>query len=222
MPVRLSASFGFIRAWVDRSASGFTALGLRRPGEGERASTINGVLCPADDDEMTRFDHRELGYARIAVPPGMIEAVSWQSLPQAGTIWVYVPLGADGRTGLVLEAASADYPLLQSYLDVFLEGALEYGSGFAQEAIETTQDWSQYWLNDRALARRPWVYDEHYAETDRLLSITPPASRHFCDRLFAEPFAARYLLQRPPPPNSEALTGLDEGTSIHRGLDRSK
>jgi hypothetical protein len=77
IPARLSAAFGYVRAWTDRSASGFTALGLRRPRDGERAGTVNG----------TRFDHRELGYARASVPADMLEAVSWQSLPQQGSIW---------------------------------------------------------------------------------------------------------------------------------------
>ncbi len=74
-----------------------------------------------------------------------------------------------------------------------LRESLEYGPEFAQEAIETTRDWSRFWLNNRALARRPWVCDQRCAETDQLLSDTAPASTHFGDRLFAEPFAARYL-----------------------------
>jgi hypothetical protein len=44
IPVRISAAFGYIRTWNDRSASGFTALGLRKSGPDEKASTINGVL----------------------------------------------------------------------------------------------------------------------------------------------------------------------------------
>jgi hypothetical protein len=44
IPVRVSAAFGHIRAWNDRSPSGFTALGLRVPRPGEQATTINGVL----------------------------------------------------------------------------------------------------------------------------------------------------------------------------------
>src|SRR5579875_1793309 len=35
IPVRVSAAFGYVRAWCDRSPSGFTALGLRRPETGE-------------------------------------------------------------------------------------------------------------------------------------------------------------------------------------------
>src|SRR5918995_5501309 len=63
IPVRISASFGFIRAWVDRSATGFTALGLRRPVGGESAMTINGVLYPVESADMSLFDRRGGGFA---------------------------------------------------------------------------------------------------------------------------------------------------------------
>ena len=53
IPVRVSAGFGYIRTWNDRSASGFTALGLRKPGPGENPSTINGVLYAVEGDEGT-------------------------------------------------------------------------------------------------------------------------------------------------------------------------
>jgi hypothetical protein len=36
-PVRVSADFGYPRAWVDRCSCGFTALGLRKPHPGEAA-----------------------------------------------------------------------------------------------------------------------------------------------------------------------------------------
>jgi hypothetical protein len=32
----------------------------------------------------------------------------------------------------------------------------------AREIVETTKDWSSYWLNDREFARRPWVTDEQH------------------------------------------------------------
>ena len=35
IPVRVSAAFGYLRAWDDRSTSEFTSLGLRKPREGE-------------------------------------------------------------------------------------------------------------------------------------------------------------------------------------------
>ena len=192
IPVRISASFGFVRAWVDRSATGFTALGLRRPIAGESAMTVNGVLYPVDGADMSLFDRREAGYARVDVPLDAIEAVSWQQVPATGKVWVYIPVGSNGKVGEDLPIASARYPLLESYIDVVLDGALEYSPDFARELIETTQDWNSYWLNDRELPRRPWVFDKNYSVEDQLLKETQPAASHFEERLLPEVFAVQH------------------------------
>jgi hypothetical protein len=151
--------------------------------------TINGVVYPVDGGNMAAFDAREKGYVRVAVPHEAIEAVSWQAIPAAGDIWVYVP-----EHGVEPDAA---YPLLQSYIDVVIEGGLEYGPDFAREIIETTAGWSQYWLNDRRVARRPWVFDSAAPAVDDLLAATAP---HFADRRFAEDYAARFLGREAPAP----------------------
>lgn len=190
IPVRVSAAFGYIRGWNDRSPSGFTALGLRKAGPGESAMTINGVLYPVEGAEMSEFDAREQGYVRVEVPHADIEAVSWQGLPAQGHIWVYVPDIAGRAAGTGLPVPDANYPMLQSYMDVVIEGGLEYGPAFAREIIVTTKDWSRYWLNDRELARRPWVFDKQYAAVDRLLAAFAP---HFADRAFSEAYMAKYL-----------------------------
>ncbi len=192
LPVRVSAAFGYLRTWNDRSPSGFTALGLRKPLLGESASTINGVLYPVQGDDMTKFDGREEGYARVEVPMEDIEAVSWQSLPVGAHVWVYIPAKPSGVPGEGLPEPDAAFPMLESYVDVVLEGAMEYGPDFARELIETTADWSRYWLNDRELARRPWVHDSKSAAVDKLLATTPPAASRLSDRLFPETFAVKW------------------------------
>ncbi len=187
IPARLSAAFGYVRCWCDRAGSGFTALGLRRPAPGESAMTVNGVLYPAVGDDMARFDARESGYARVEVPREQIEAASWQRLPEQGTIWVYVPAIAGHDPGVDLPVPSRDFPLVESYIDVVIEGGLEYGPDYAREIIETTADWSRYWLNDRELPRRPWVFDKQSAAVDKLLAVSAP---HFADRMFPEQYGA--------------------------------
>ena len=194
--MRVSAAFGYLRTWCDRSASGFTALGLRKPGPGEKASTINGVIYAVEGNDMAKFDAREQGYARIEVLRQDIEAVSWQRLPETGRIWVYVPVGPSGEPGEGLPAADAQYPVLEFYIDVVVEGGLEYGDAFAREAIETTSDWSDYWLNDRELARRPWVRDPGSAAVDKLLSAAPDAAAKLKSRLFSEPYAIHWAVQK--------------------------
>jgi hypothetical protein len=201
IPVRVSAVFGYIRAWNDRSPSGFTALGLRRPGPGENAMTINGVLYPVEGNDMSAFDAREKGYLRVEVPRQDIEAISWQGLPSQGKIWIYIPNRLGRAPGVDLPPPDAEYPLLQSYIDVVIEGGLEYSPDFAREIIETTKGWSKFWLNDRRLARRPWVFDADYAAVDELLSSNAP---HFADRQFPEDYVAKILLLRNVQPPASA------------------
>ncbi|WP_062610982.1 gamma-glutamylcyclotransferase family protein [Caballeronia calidae] len=187
IPVRVSAAFGYVRSWSDRASPGFTALGLRRPFDGEAPMTINGVIYPVGND-MSAFDQREKGYVRVEVPRALIEAVSWQALPSQGTVWVYVPKADGKQPGEGLPVPDAAFPIVESYVDVVIEGGLEYGPEFAREIIETTRDWSAYWLNDRTLARRPWVFDKQFAKVDALLATTAPC---FAQRAFSEDYAAR-------------------------------
>jgi hypothetical protein len=193
IPVRLSAAFGYVRTWDSRSSKGFTALGLARPGTGEQRMTINGVLFPVEGGNMTALDARETGYARVEVPRPDIEAVSWRRLPTLGKFWVYIPERPGKPPGVGLPQPNADFPLLQSYIDVVIEGGLEYGPDFAREIIGATTGWSRYWLNDRELGRRPWVFDKSYSVVDRLLVALAP---HFTDRLLPEQYTARDLMAR--------------------------
>ena len=196
IPVRVTAAFGYVRTWNDRSMSGFTALGLRRLNPGETGRTINGVLYPADGMDMSSFDAREKGYVRVEVPLSQIEAVGWQRLPEAGHVWTYIPVlsaGPGGKSvpGQGLPEPDAMFPLLQSYIDVVVEGGLEYGPEFAREILETTDGWSRFWLNDRELARRPWVHDSRSDAVDALLTATPASTAQFPERAFPEMYGAK-------------------------------
>jgi hypothetical protein len=193
VPARVSAGLGYVRCWCSRSRSGFTALGLRRPAPGESATTINGVLYPVEGEDMAAFDAREAGYARVEVPRDQIQAVSWQRLPERGEIWVYVPTTEGREPGVGLPAPSGAFPLLQSYIDVVVEGGMEYGPDYAREIVATTTDWSAYWLNDRELPRRPWVFDKRSRAVDKILAATAP---HFADRMFPEEYAAERIGRR--------------------------
>ncbi len=196
VPARISADFGYVRSWNDRTPAGFTALGVRKSRTGELASTINGVLYPVEGDDLKKFDAREQDYVRVEVPVALIEAVSWQPLPERGRIWIYVPVHKGGVPGEGLPGPDADFPLLESYIDVVVEGALEFGAEYAQELIETTADWSRFWLNDRELARRPWMGDGKHVGVDRLLAATHPAAAYLGDRMFPERYAAHWVARR--------------------------
>lgn len=192
IPVRVLPSFGFIRCWNDRSATEFTALGLRKAKDGESTATINGVLYAVSSEDLPKFDAREKGYVRLEIPGSMIESVSWQRLPEAGKIWVYVPQKENSAPGENLPTPDANYPILQSYVDVVVEGALEYGEDFAKETLETTDCWDKHWLNDRELARRPWVNDPLSGKVDELLSSIPAVDPSFKSRNTSEIYSSRW------------------------------
>ena len=183
------------------STAQICALGLRRAAPGERGASINGVLFPAPDD-LAAFDARENGYARVEVAREHVELLGWHVLPAAARVFVYVPYapavvrryGSDPATGLPrcsgaapppgllpseapglgLVGPSVEFPILQSYVDVCVSGCLEHGEEFAREFIRTTFLWSPYWLNERELARRPWLHQRQYVKIDALLREEVP------------------------------------------------
>ena len=79
-----------------------------------------------------------------------------------------------------LSPPTFDYPILQTHLDVLLEGALKHGEDFAKELLDTIMWWESeedvcYYLNDRSSARRPWVKNIKAPQIDKLLQEHPRA-----------------------------------------------
>eukprot|EP01135_Chromosphaera_perkinsii_P012116 Nk52_evm1s2581 gene=Nk52_evmTU1s2581 len=113
--------------------------------------SMNGVLFEVSADELDVFDQHNKEYFRR-------ERVSFDdvrflytdmTLPPDAIIWVYVVKHACGP--------SRSCPILQSYLDVCMDGARQYGETFAKEFVITTDVWPDTstengaWLNDRDL-----------------------------------------------------------------------
>nr|CRH07050.1 conserved exported protein of unknown function [Candidatus Magnetococcus massalia] len=197
IPVRISAAFGYRRAWVFRAGSmGFTALGLEKETPQAPASTINGVIYPVNDQELAAFDKRESGYDRVAVPLEQIEAVGWLPLPKQGRFWLYLPkVSTLAKRGA--HRASASHPLVQSYIDLCVRGALEHGEAFAEEFLQTTYGWSRWWLNDRQQPRRPWVHQKWFRSVDKLLKRFPQdeARRTYAQRKRPVEFAMQRMTE---------------------------
>lgn len=162
IPARISAKFGYTRKWNQRSQTLMTALGLEK-GSG---STINGVVYPVSGTDMDIWDARETGYERKLVPWELVQSTGWQGLPSTGKLWIYVSKNA--------ATPDRDFPIVQSYVDVCLLGFLEYGEDFAIEFLKSTEGWSEWWLNDRIMERRPWVYLKEYNVIDKLLKTQLP------------------------------------------------
>lgn len=160
---------GFRRGWFARGASvGFstTYLGVIE----DRQARLNAVAYSVDPAELAATDAREASYCRASVAPGDLTALERGfSFPAGAQAWIYV--------GTPASAAPPDarFPIVQSYVDVFLSGCFEQEerhaiAGFAAECVATTTGWSEHWVNDRIFPRRPFIYQPRARQIDELLA----------------------------------------------------
>ena len=93
----------------------------------ERSSRLNAVIYQVDEGDVLETDARELSYCRTAVPSSQISALEsdYVAAPDA-QIWIYVSRQESVGT------PSARYPIVQSYVDIFLSGCLEQEQQFRQ------------------------------------------------------------------------------------------
>ena len=185
------------RHWNYRCSTGFTALGLELREECKCAcdvdstgtasdvlldDAINGVLYPVCPDQLIAFDAREIGYYRALVPLDMIRVSVQHGSVTARqraerlrncletndidiTIWVYVPCPSH------YALPDEDFPILQTYVDVCIRGCLQWGGQpLADHFVLSTHSWSDCFLNDAPLSRRPWLHRLDYAAVDSCLS----------------------------------------------------
>ena len=168
-PVRIAKEFGYRRVWNFQSPSAkLTALGLIK--DPNKQTTINGVIYPVLGDDVSKFDEREEGYTRMEIPSYYIESYNWQELPKHKfKVWIYVPNGKNDVPGIDLVPPDKYYPILQTYIDIVIIGCLKYGIDYAVEFLYTTGWWNKYWLNDRQVPRRPWIFQKKYKDVDHLV-----------------------------------------------------
>merc|ERR1712187_978804 len=141
---------------------------------------------------MDAVDAREEGYTRVRIEAKHLKPLGWPKLPPDAKVWMYIPNGHDENKtpGVALRPASFKFPMLQSYIDVCILGCLEYSEEFAIEFINTTSGWDGPWLNDRKLARRPWVHQPSYKVIDELLKRIIPDE--FKNRMLPSEFSLAY------------------------------
>lgn len=170
---------GYRRSW---NARGFpmgrstTFMGVL-PGPGSLNGVLYHLLDPAAD--LSLSDERERFYCRRKLDSAAVTLLIHDSEDRNGTlcvsqgqVWIYVTRPAS------LAPPSPRFPIVQSYVDVVLTGALQleqlYGlPGFAARLLDTTAWWSPYWVNDRVFPRRPFVFVPEAIRIDRLLSQHP-------------------------------------------------
>ncbi|WP_108124841.1 gamma-glutamylcyclotransferase family protein [Saccharospirillum mangrovi] len=114
-------------------------------------SHCNGVVFVVDDANLARFDERERGYDRHRIDWSAVRSLDSQPLPIELPLWSYV--GDSSAT------PQPEAPILQSYLDVILNGCLSYGDAFARRFLHTTGPW-QHLCDDRSAPLYPRAMNE--------------------------------------------------------------
>jgi hypothetical protein len=173
-PARPIEVSGYRRGWFARGDPvGFstTFLGAVPDAQGR----LNAVIYRVELSELAATDQREASYCRLSVPLSAITALEKQpSEALRGQAWIY----ANQARGIA--TPSARFPIVQSYVDIFVSGCLEQEQrfelkGFAQQCLATTHDWSEHWVNDRLYPRRPFIHQPKARQIDLLLSQQLPA-----------------------------------------------
>ena len=179
IPCRILKSAGLIRSWEFRPTphGRQTIAGVRiaATDRGEVAGAFNGVLCrskvcASEFEKPANIDVDTSVNSLIRRKMSDLEPMSWLPLP-AGAPTIYVQAMDEQK----IKPASPDYPLLQTNLDSWLLKALQYGEDFAVEMLETTRGFPSFWINDRVLARRPWIHQPKYKILDKLFRNHPSA-----------------------------------------------
>ena len=110
---------------------------------------INAVMFKVDRNIIAAFDQRERHYCRYQVDTRDIELLSHRDDLTKGQVWIYLPSRS------IRLKPSKEYPIYQSYIDIFLRGCLEleqkfHLTGFSKNCVIKTADWSKDLKNDRS------------------------------------------------------------------------
>ncbi len=143
-----------------------TFLGVEKSHEHK----INAIIFEIEEDMLATIDKREFLYTRKSLDFNDIELLSKTiTLSPKDKIWIYITNTPSQPT--------QKNPIIQSYVDTCISGCFEIEKdfsleGFAEEFILSTQNWSQYWINDRIFPRAPHIHRPDAYRIDALLSKT--------------------------------------------------
>lgn len=160
------------RGWFAQGLSvglSTTYLGIIKQSDAHFNGTIFRLATP---NTIKNYDKREKYYCRVLVPTTSIHSLDHHPLPR-GQFWIY-----ETKPEFIAKP-SEKYPIIESYVDIFLSGCLEiekkfHLNDFSAECIKTTTDWSPYWVNDRIYPRRPFIFEPNAPSIDALLAKIEP------------------------------------------------
>ena len=83
----------------------------------DKGASLNAIYYPVNHNDIQGTDQRESGYCRVKVSAKNIIPLGLTILPE-GSYWAYAQKNND------IEKPNKEYPLAQSYIDVFLDGCI--------------------------------------------------------------------------------------------------
>ena len=148
---------GIARGWFDQTdvpSWSPTYLG----GVADDGAECNGVIFRVTPAEFDSYTQRETGYKPTEIDPSQITTLDGSLAAPDGDIGYFANTRKD--------FPSAARPIVQSYVDVCLDGCLEIEAtyprakraNFAERFVRTTSNWGPPWINDRIHPWRPFVY----------------------------------------------------------------
>ena len=101
----------------------------------------NGIVFEVCEENLLSLDKREIGYERVILPPGSVVDSNDDCLKENDRVWVYIIK----KTIL----PTVKFPIMQSYVDIIINGCLEFSEKMAREFINSTMAWEYVWVNNR-------------------------------------------------------------------------
>lgn len=188
---------GFQRGWWARipvSGLSTTYLGCIRNilGDTKEITSVNGVVFEVNKNDLLELDKREKGYTRVEVPKDRI-ADYCKEVDSSDTVWVYLNNVAKAKDFMKNNLPNENFPIVQSYIDVCVNGCLELESTFplikkerfTEQFISDTIGWNQFWVNDRIYPRRPFIHCPNAYQIDQLL-MDNLADRKLFNKIYFE------------------------------------
>ena len=134
----------------------------------KNGAKVNGVYYAVTLEDILKTDQREKSYCRIKVNSNDLDFYGRKVKLENTNFWVYA---ANVER---LQKPTATHPIVQSYVDIFLNGCFQIQEefkleSFAKDCVETTKEWSEHWVNDRIHPRRPFAI-ANAMKIDQLLS----------------------------------------------------
>ena len=134
----------------------------------KKDAKVNAVYYAATLEDIAKTDQRERSYCRVKIDHKNLDFYGRNIKLENTNFWVYA--ANPDR----LQKPTNVHPIVQSYVDIFLNGCFQIQEefkleSFAKDCVETTKEWSEHWVNDRIHPRRPFAIS-NAMKIDQLLS----------------------------------------------------